>query len=90
MTINTKFNVGEQVYFLHSGCVYLRPVHKIHVEVTKKCGLPPSFRGVGEIELLVTYFFVLNPNSSTREEIYKYENELGASKEDLMNTLQVL
>jgi hypothetical protein len=84
MTINTKFNAGEQVYFLDGGFIYLRPIHRITIEV--------NYGGWGKekTEPLITYHIILFPDEINPQEIYKYESELALSKEELMNTLEVL
>jgi hypothetical protein len=84
MNINTKFNVGEQVYFLEGGSLYYRPINRITIE-TK---IDNSNKTKGE--LLIIYYFVLNPDFTEFREIYKYESEVAATKEDLITTLQVL
>jgi hypothetical protein len=91
MTINTKFNAGDQVYFLEGGSIYLRPIQRITIEMKAsgwKVNDPSA--GVSTFDPLITYYFVLYPNVNGCKEIYKYESELGLSKEELMNTLQVL
>ena len=86
MNINTKFNVGEQVYFLEGGSLYYRPINRITIETKNGYG----WNEKKEEESLVIYYFVLNPDYTKFQEIYKYESEVAATKEDLINTLKVL
>ena len=86
MNIITKFNVGEQVYFLEGGCLYYRPINRITIETKNGYG----WNEKKEEESLVIYYFVLNPDFTEFREIYKYESEVAVTKEELINTLQVL
>jgi len=85
MNITTKFNVGEQVYFLEEGSLFRRPVQRITVEIKNSS----SDKIEHKIEPLIIYYFILYPTVTGSQEKYKYENEVAATKEELINNLQV-
>jgi hypothetical protein len=77
MQINTQFNVGESVYFLHEDQIYHRPIRSIHIEARQS------------MLAVITYFFDSIPKLSGGSDLYKYENELGATVADLIHKIPV-
>jgi hypothetical protein len=78
MNIETKFDVGQEVYFIYANGIYKRPVSKINVGVTKHLSDTPS-----EPVPLITYHFDMTDSQGGLEPEYRYENEVFVSIEDL-------
>lgn len=72
MTINTKFNVGDELFFLQDSSIQKSPVTKITIECNNDSPL-------------VIYFFKGNQTLSI--DIYKYENEVALTIHELINQL---
>lgn len=78
MQINTRFNVGDFVVFLHQSAVHRNNITKIKVETVGTTG-----------KLLITYLFEEMPlvfNSP----VYKYEAEVAKDVEELVSILHVV
>jgi hypothetical protein len=76
MQINTKFNVGDSVVFLHNNRIQRAAISRIDVSAS---AVYPS--GV------VTYYFDVMVTTANGV-IYKYEQEIALTKEELFATLQ--
>ena len=72
MKIETKFGVGQKVLFIHGEALFCREVAKIEIEIKAQSEL-------------ITYYFYISPDHSKM--VYKYENEVAVTKEELISTL---
>ena len=79
MTINTKYDAGQDVYILNNSNVVKATIERVTVRVTaeKSC----SFVGAG----LIMYYFA-RPDGMVGE-IYRYENEVGSTITELIKQL---
>jgi hypothetical protein len=71
MQINTKFNIGDSVVFLHRDCFMRRVVSRIEIE---------SSAQDDKSIVVIRYFFL---DIERIGPIYKYESEIAATKEEL-------
>lgn len=78
MKIETRFDVGQEVFFIYHDMLYQSAVRNLSVEVTRSAE--------GQLGILVCYHFSIH---GERDQFYKYEAELAASKEDLIRRLHV-
>ncbi len=83
MQINTQFNIGDLVYFILDNQIYRRAVRLITVEVRRNI-----LNAEKPFEPLITYQFDATPSRGGME-VYKYENEVAATKEGLVNKISV-
>lgn len=74
MQITTKFNVGDSVVFIHDNAFRRKEISKIGIEVSLYTHLGAP---------LITYFFKDMERSRNNSEVYKYEHEIAATKEEL-------
>jgi hypothetical protein len=75
MTINTKFNVGDFVYFIRNNQV-----------ITSKAGSISVLTGGHSSTTEIKYHIIFNLGLSTYTESIK-ESELFATKQELLNSL---
>ena len=65
MTVNTKYNVGDRLYYVEDGTIYLNEVVKIHIESTKSRPSPD-----------VGYLFSSNPRLKREWEVAASKEDL--------------
>jgi hypothetical protein len=79
MKIETAFSVGDKVFFLNDGAIYHRVITRIMVET------------VGDKASYATQYFFENCDcSGNLPIIYKYEEEVAATKHELVEKLPVM
>lgn len=78
MTIQTKFNPRDEVFYLDGLKLTKRKIHSLKVDVDKE--------GIPEIK----YWFKVESKSETAGYKFemKFENELFATKEDFLNKIE--
>jgi len=76
MTINTKYDAGQDVYILNNSNVVKATIIRVTAEKSRS-----SFVGAG----LIMYYFA-RPDGMVGE-IYRYENEVGSTITELIRQL---
>jgi len=75
MQINTKFDIGDSVVFLHRNAFYRGTISRIEVSA--------SSQGDNVFSLVQYYFANLTEDFHNNCPAYKYESEVAATKEEL-------
>lgn len=81
MNVKTKFELGQEVLFIHNALVYRSTIQRISIEMNY------SGKGLPDPIPLITYHFLLP--SAEREQIYRYEDEIASTKEELIQRVVV-
>ena len=71
MTINTKFNVGDEVYLMFANCVRREKIRKVSAWTIDYSNM-----------ITIVYYFDIDNRAETRE-----ERRVFSTKEELLNSL---
>ena len=77
MKVETKFNVGDSVVFIHDNVLVRKDISRIEITATQQDG---------KASILTVYYF---PAQDKHRQLCRYEQEIASSKEELIANMVV-